>query len=74
MSRNRIRHFSTSRKESAYLQLTLCRSVRLCNSCEKEILPGSKYVNLRLTPAAQPRKICLSCAKKLYPRAMEVML
>lgn len=71
--RNEIRHFRTAKKEVVYLQLTPCRTVRLCHFCNNPILPGGKYINLRITPAAQPHKICLSCAKKNYPRVMEVL-
>ncbi|WP_321418142.1 hypothetical protein [uncultured Methanomethylovorans sp.] len=70
---SKIRHFRNARKEDLYLQLTPCRTLRTCGSCGNQINPGDKYLNTRITPAAQPRKICQSCAKKLYPGAMEVM-
>jgi hypothetical protein len=70
---SKVRHFRNSRKEDLYLQLTPCQTTRTCGVCGKQINPGEKYLNARVTPAAQPQKICLSCATKLYPRAMEVM-
>lgn len=70
---SKIRHFRTARKEDLYLQLTSCRTARTCRVCGNQINPGEKYLNARVTPAAQPQKICLSCANRLYPRAMEVM-
>lgn len=71
---SKIRHFRNAKKEDLYLQLTLCRTFRTCRVCGNQINSGEKYLNARVTPAAQPQKICLSCAIKLYPRAMEVIL
>ncbi|WP_321417192.1 hypothetical protein [uncultured Methanomethylovorans sp.] len=68
-----MRRFSTSKNMSVYLQLTRCRTVRTCRTCRGQIKQGEKYVNVRITPAAQPRKICQACAKKLYPGALEAM-